>query len=61
MNRILLREAVVEQMYDTLYAECDYPDVKDFARTIADERKAYVKKLEESLNKMYASFDPSGC
>ena len=61
MNRILLREAVVEQMYEQLLDECDYPDVRSFVLDLIEERKRQVAQLEKSLNKMYASFDPAGC
>jgi hypothetical protein len=61
MNRILLREAAVEQLYLNLLGNCDYPDVRAFAEELLKERQRQVRDLERSLIRMYASFDPAGC
>ncbi len=61
MNRILLREAAIGDMYLQLLKDCDYPDVQQFVRRMLEERREYVSRFERSLTKMYSSFDPSGC
>ncbi len=61
LNRILLREARVEQFYIQLLESCDYPDVRRFTRELLERRRKRITALERSLNRMYSSFDPSGC
>lgn len=61
MNKILLREAMIGDMYVELLKACDYPDVHDFVRHMLEERNVNISRFERSLNRMYSSFDPSGC
>ena len=61
LNRILLREAALDGIYQKILKECDYPDVHAFVLELARDRQQAIQKLEQRVNAMYASYDPAGC
>jgi rubrerythrin len=55
------REEAMVAFYDTLAAECDYPDAHALVAELAERRHASVEMLRRRFNEINSRFDPAGC
>jgi len=54
LNEALRRETASVRFYETVYDDCNAPEVKNFLSEIVDERRAHILKIIQKMNELHA-------
>ncbi|MCK9424988.1 MAG: hypothetical protein M0Q21_02990 [Ignavibacteriaceae bacterium] len=54
LNEALRRETASVRFYETVYDDCNAPEVKNFLGEIVDERRSHILKIIQKLNELHA-------
>ncbi|MCK9211275.1 MAG: hypothetical protein M0P61_10605 [Ignavibacteriaceae bacterium] len=54
LNEALRRETASVRFYETVYDDCNAPEVKNFLGEIVDERRTHILKIIQKLNELHA-------
>jgi len=54
LNEALRRETASVRFYETVYDDCNSPEVKNFLGDIVDERRLHILKIIQKLNELHA-------
>ncbi|MFA4922949.1 MAG: hypothetical protein WC557_02020 [Ignavibacteriaceae bacterium] len=54
LNEALRRETSSVRFYESVYDECNAPEVKNFVGKIVDERRSNILNIIQKLNELHA-------
>jgi len=54
LNEALRRETASVRFYETVYDDCNAPEVKSFLGEIVDERRSHILKIIQKMNELHA-------
>lgn len=54
LNEALRKEASIVRFYESISAECNFPQVKDFIQEIIEEKRNGILQIIQKLNELHA-------